>query len=163
MGLTIFHRISFDIPTFSLELIRRKSAKPMKNPKLQEAPTSYDVHTRLSSSLYPTGSLVIAKSIQTKKDSNMFRNPKLPLIQSHWNLLILLGLSLHNIIHIHNSVLWDWQHFMEYSLIFPHSVWNWLEGNRQNQWRIPNYSRLQHHMKFIHDLVFIPCREFSHC
>ena len=30
--------------------------------------------------------------------------------------------SYHNIIHIHKSVLWDWQYSMEY---FPHSIWIW--------------------------------------
>jgi hypothetical protein len=29
----------------------------------------------------------------------------------------------HNIIKIHNSVMWDWQYFTEYFLIFPHSIW----------------------------------------
>ena len=34
----------------------------------------------------------------------------------------LKGSKLHNIIQIHNNVLWDWLYFMEYS---PHSIWMW--------------------------------------
>ena len=32
-------------------------------------------------------------------------------------LLILWPLDLHNIIQIHNSVLWDWKYYVEYSTI----------------------------------------------
>ena len=38
-----------------------------------------------------------------------------------WSCSLLVDIMpVHNIVHIHNNVMWDWQYFMKY---FPHSYW----------------------------------------
>ena len=70
----------------------------------------------------------------------------------HMSALEFFIAHLHNIIHIHNNVMWDWQYSTEYFYIFPSSEVNTTFG----VFSINYYLELRNAITFWNKNVFLP-------